>query len=113
MYKHAENTIDPRDNEVISYYKEKKKFVCEASTLHANGIEPTLHHFTIGGPKWIIYLWSEKYQMSICYKHQSQVKNEGEVIAEVFVPYFGSLSGGNESKAHTASLGTELHILND
>jgi len=113
MYNHSENAIDPRDQHVVSYHKDSKTFVCEASDWRANGITPVSYYFTIGGPKWIIYMWSEKFQRHICYKQTSQVKNEGEVIADVFTPYFSSLSGGTESQAHAASLGTELHILND
>jgi hypothetical protein len=113
MYKHSENTIDPRDTNLITYSKESKKFIVEASSLKANDISPELHYYTIGGNKWIIFLWSEKYQLHICYRHQRQVKQNEEVIADVFAPYFGILTGGNDSKAHTASLGTELHILND
>ena len=114
MYKHDENTIDPRDKHLVSYEPKSKRFVTEASDLKANGIKPIQHHFTIGGPKWIIYLWSEKYQMHICYKHQRSVKTyDGDIFSDVFVPYFGILTGGNDSKAHAASLGTELHIFND
>ncbi len=113
MYKHSENAIDPRDTHLVTYAKDSKSFIVEASSLKANGISPESHYFTIGGHKWVIYLWSEKYKLHICYKHQRQVKRSGEVIADVFAPYFGILTGSNDSKAHTASLGTELHILND
>jgi hypothetical protein len=113
MFKHEDNQIDPRDKYLVSYHKDSKTFVCEASDLRANGIEPVSHYFTIDGPKWVIYMWSETYQTSICYKQTSQIKNEGDVIADVFVPYFSVLTGGNDSKAHAASRGTELHILND
>lgn len=111
MYKHDENTIDPRDPDLVTY--SNKKFVVEASSLKANGIEPISHLYTIGGRKFIIYLWSEKFQTYICYRQQRQVKHHDEVAADVFVPYFGILTGGRDSKAHAASLGTELHILND
>lgn len=113
MYKHDENVIDPRDTNLISYMPETKRFIVEASTLKANGIEPFSHHYTIGGPKWTIYMWSEKYQTHITYRHVRQVKIHDEVVADLFVPYFGMIIGTNESLAHTASFGTELHILND
>ena len=112
MYKHSENAIDPRDTNLVTYSKESKRFITEASSLKAAGISLKSHYYTIGNI-WVIFLWSEKYQLYICYRHQRQVKQNEEVVADVFVPYFGILSGGNSSKAHTASLGTELHILND
>jgi len=111
MYKHNENTIDPRDTNLVTY--SNKKFIVEASMLGSMGIEPESHYFTIGGPKYVIYLWSEKYKLHICYKHQRQIIQNEDLVADVFVPYFGILTGSNDSKAHTASLGTELHILND
>lgn len=113
MYKHDENTIDPRDTNLITYVPESKRFVCEASMLKANGIEPVSHHYTIGGSKFIVHLWSEKFQTYICYRFKEQKWFRGELVADVFTPYFGILTGGNDSKAHAASLGTELHILND
>ena len=113
MYNHSENTIDPRDKHLVYYNEDTKIFVCEASDLKANGITPISHHFTIGGPKWVIYMWSEKHQLHICYKHHQQITNDGDVIADVFVPYFSILTGGNDSRAHAASMGTELRILND
>jgi hypothetical protein len=113
MYKHSENAIDPRDTNLVTYSPKTKCFVTEASSLKANGIVPESHHYTIGGPKWVIFLWSEKYQLHICYRHQRQVRQNGELVADVFVPYFSIITGENKSKAHAASLGTELHILND
>jgi hypothetical protein len=113
MYKHSENAIDPRDTNLVTYSPESKQFIVEASMLNAQGISPKGHTFTIGGRRWVIYLWSEKYKMHICYKHQRQITRNAELVADVFVPYFGILTGGNDSKAHTASLGTELHIIND
>lgn len=112
-YKHSENAIDPRDKYLVTYSPKSKRFIVEASSLKANGIEPESHHYTIGGPKWVIFLWSEKYQLHICYRHQRQVRQNGELIADVFVPYFSSITGRNSSKAHSDSLGTELHIIND
>lgn len=113
MYKHSENTIDPRDKNLVTYSKSSKIFIVEASSLKAAGITPESHRYTIGGQKWVIFLWSEKYQLHICYRHQRQVRENGELIADVFVPYFSIITGGNSTKAHKDSLGTELHILND
>lgn len=113
-FKHSTDTIDPRDNHLISYNEMSKLFVVTASDLRANGIEPTMHNFTIGGNRWIIYLWSEKYQLHICYKWNRKITDPyGDLIADVFVPYFGMISTLNETRANQASLGTELHILND
>jgi hypothetical protein len=114
MYKHEENQIDPRDKSLVTYNTQSKRFCTEASSLHAAGIEPHSHHFTIGGPKWVIYLWSEKFEMSIPYVHSRKVKDsEGELIADIFTPRFDSIVTLKEHNAHSASLYTELHILND
>ena len=113
MYKHNENTIDPRDTNLITYVPKTKRFICEASMLKANGIEPVSHHFTIGGSKFVIHLWSEKFQTYICYRFKEQKWFRGELIADIFTPYFGIISTDKELKAHDASIGTELHILND
>jgi hypothetical protein len=113
-YKHDDNTIDPRDINLVSYNPKSKRFITEASMLKSMGIQPFQHLYTIGGWKAVIYMWSEKHQYNIVYKQNREVKSpDGELIATVFVPYFGIISGGNQSKAHTDSLGTELHILND
>ena len=113
MYKHDENTIDPRDTNLVTYSPKSKQFIVEASSLKANGIEPISHLYTIGGTKFVIHLWSEKFQTYICYRFKEQKWFRGELIAEIFTPYFGILTGSNDSKAHIASFGTELHILND
>ena len=113
MYKHDENVIDPRDKHLVSYTPEKKKFVTEASSLKGSGIEPTSHHYTIGGPKWIIFMWSEKFQLHITYVWNRAVKHGDEVVADVFVPKFDMIVTLNEHRAHAASMGSELHILND
>ena len=113
MYKHEENTIDPRDKNLVTYSPTSKKFITEASSLKAAGITPISHLYTIGGTKFVIHLWSEKYKTHICYRFNEQKWFRGELIADIFTPYFGILTGGNDSKAYSASLGTELHILND
>ena len=114
MYKHDENTIDPQDKHLVTYVKGKRKWITEASSLQANGISPTQHHYTIGGIKKIIYLWSERYKLHICYRHShKELDTAGEVMADVYTPYWGIISGGNETLANQASLGTQLVILND
>jgi hypothetical protein len=114
MYKHEENQIDPRDKNLVTYSPTSKRFIVEASSLRGSGIEPQSHHFTIGGPKWTIWIWSEKFQTSILYVHNRSVKSpDGELVADVFTPRFDMITSTNESNAHTASIGTELHILND
>jgi len=114
MFKHEENQIDPRDKSLISYNPQSKRFCVESSSLQAAGIEPIFHHYTIGGPKWVIYLWSEKFEMSIPYVHFRQVKDsEGELIADVFAPRFDMIETLKKHNAHAASLYTELHIQND
>lgn len=113
MYNHSENTIDPRDTNLVTYSPKNKRFIVEASMLKANGIEPISHLYPIGGSKFVVHLWSEKYKLHICYRQKRQVRQNGELVADVFVPYFSIITGGNSLKAYTASLGTELHILND
>ena len=114
VYNHQETAIDIRDKHVISYNSKSKRFITEASTLKANDISPTAWHYTIGGWKQVIWLYSHKLDYYICYRFsRRECDAAGEVVADVFTPHFGVLSGGNSSKAHTASLGTELHILND
>jgi hypothetical protein len=113
MFKHDENTIDPRDTQLVSYLPYTKRFVVESSSLKAAGITPEVQHYTIDGTKFVVHLWSEKFQTYICYRFKKQRWFRGELISEVFTPYFDILSGGNVTKAYTASLGTELHILND
>lgn len=113
-FKHDDTTIDPRDKSLVTYSKESRKFIVESSSLYGAGIQPVNHNFIIGGDKWVIYLWSEKYQMHICYKWNKNVIDvEGELVADIFTPYFGMISTLNETRANQASLGTELHILND
>ena len=114
MYKHDDNTIDPRDTNLVTYAADSKKFIVEASMLRAMGITPESHLYTIGGHRFVIHLWSEKFQTYICYRSMKSKKSpDGETIADVFAPYFGILTGGNSTKAYMASMGTELHILND
>ncbi len=114
MFKHEENQIDPRDKSLISYNPQSKRFCTESSSLHGAGIKPYSHHYIIGGLEWVIYLWSEKFEMSIPYVHFRQVRDsEGELIADVFAPRFDSIVTLKEHQAHTSSLYTELHILND
>lgn len=113
-FKHSEDTIDVRDIHLITYSKEKKRFVVEVSDLRANGIEPISHHFVMGGYKWVIYLWSEKYKIHICYVYSKTIRDsDGGVVAEIFKPYFGMVTSHNETLARMASEGTELHIIND
>jgi hypothetical protein len=114
MYKHEENQIDPRDKSLITYNPQSKRFCTESSSLHATGIEPQSHHFAIGGPKWTIWVWSEKFQTSVLYVHNRSIKSpDGELIADVFTPRFDMVTSNNELNARSASMGTELHILND
>jgi hypothetical protein len=113
-YKHDDNTIDPRDTNLISYNPKSKKFVTEASSIQAAGIQPHSHHYTIGRSKYVIYMWSPKYRLHITYVWNHSVKSpDGEIIADVFVPKFDMIVTMNEHLAHDSSLGTELHILND
>jgi hypothetical protein len=111
-YKHEENQLDPRDKNLVSYTPGKKLFVAEASDLHGSGIEPAWHKGIFS--YYYIWLWSEKLQTSILYKHNRTVRGpEHDVIADVFVPYFTMITTDSEMKARELSEGTELHILND
>lgn len=113
MYKHEENQIDPRDKHLITYSKKTKRFITEASDLKGAGIEPQYHRGTLGS-YFYLWLWSEQLQTSILYKEHNKVKtNDGEVIANVFIPDFTMITTDKELKARDLSKGTELHILND
>lgn len=111
VYKHEENQVDPRDKNLVTYSVASKRFIVEASSLKAAGVSLI---YIYGGKKLILWLWSEKFQLSIPYVHHRQVKSpDGELIADVFIPRFDSIVTLREHNAHAASLGTELHILND
>lgn len=113
-FKHSEATLDPRDKNLVSYNSESKRFVTEASTLRAADIEPVKNDYVLGGHKYTLFLWSEKYGLHIRYRFDRKVYDRnGEVVADVFTPYFGIISTRAESLASTAAAGTELHILND
>jgi len=113
-YKHTSEGLDPRDKNLVSYNKDRKIFVTEASSLRAAGIEPASHQYVIDGNKYIIWLWSEKLGTHICYRHADKVKSpDGELIADVFKPHFSMIVTDTDSKARKQSDGTELHILND
>ena len=113
-YKHDRNTIDPRDKSLVTYSKKSRKFIIESSSLHGAGIEPAIHNFIIGGDTWVINLWSEKYQMHICYKWNKKVIDaDGDLVADIFTPYFDMVTTLNGTRACQASIGTELHIIND
>ena len=113
-FKHTSEGLDPRDKHLVSYSKDTKIFVTEASSLRAAGIEPASHHYVINGPKYIIWLQSEKLGTHICYRHADKVKSpDGELIADVFKPYFSMIATDADHKARKQSEGTELHILND
>lgn len=113
-FKHSEDTLDPRDASLVTYSSKSKRFITEASTLRANGIAPFSMKYVVGGSKYVLFLWSEKYKLHITYRFARKVYDAAnEVVADVFTPYFGAITGRNESLAHQASLGIELHILND
>jgi len=111
-FKHGPQSLDPRDKHLVSFNPDTKIFVTEASSLKGAGIEPASHQYVIGGHKYIIFLWSEKAQIYITYRYTRKV-TDGDVIADVFTPYFGMIVTDAEFKANQLSLGTELHILND
>jgi len=112
MYNHEENQIDPRDKHLVTYSPNSKRFIVEASSLKGTGIQPQRHQ-NILGDYYYLWLWSEKLQTSILYKEQRSVKSEdGEVIANVFVPSFSMITSDKELNARSLSKETELHILN-
>ena len=113
MYKHEEAQLDPRDTNLVTYSKNTKRFIVEASSLHGAGIEPQWHTSVIGS-YFYLWLWSEKLQTSILYKRIRTVRDaDNDPIAEVFVPSFTMIVTDTDLKARELSEGTELHILND
>jgi len=113
MYKHEDNQLDPRDKNIVTYSPKAKRFITEASTLKAAGITPKWHKGTLGS-YFYLWLWSEKLQTSILYKHIKTTRDsEYNPVADVFVPEFSMITTDVQSKAHSLSAGTELHILND
>ena len=113
MYKHDDNVIDPRDKHLVTYSKDTKWFIVEDSDLRARGIEPFQHLYTIGGWKWVIYMWSEKHQIHIPYRLYKTESHDGDILAWIYRPYFGMITDSKELFADRDSKGTELHILND
>ena len=112
-YKHDDNVIDPRDQHLVTYSKKNKRFVVEDSDLCANGIEPMDHTYHFGGRTKVIFVWSEKYQVHVPYRLCKTVTDEGDVLAWIYRPYFGTITTSNQSLADQAARGTELHIIND
>jgi hypothetical protein len=116
-YKHSENVIDVRDKNLVTWNSKRKIFITEQSCLDSLGI--SARYFasrnSSGSFSKTIYLWSEKFEVTIPYTRTSVISNlDDEIEAEIYKPvsYFGS----NQSKTLEAYLnaqGTELHILND
>ena len=113
-YKHDVDGIDPRDKHLISYDKNTKHFVVEASDLKGAGIEP---QYTTGVlyKGFYLYIWSDKYQIWVLYRENKskRVMNGEDVIADVFTPDFSIVSSHEELLARKDPEGTELHIIND
>ena len=112
-FRHDENVIDPRDKHLVTYSKDTKRFIVEDSDLRANGIEPMDHTYTIGRRTKIIFLWSEKHQIHITYRLYKTVTKDGDLLACIYQPYFGTITDNKELFANRDSKGTELHIIND
>lgn len=113
QFNHGEHTIDPRDENVVTYNKDKKLFITEYSDLECIGVTTQTHVFTIGGPRECIYLWSEKIKFHVPYKFNRHIMNGDEIAGDIFLPEFSMVCTDKEFAAQQASLGTELHILND
>ena len=113
MYKHEEAQLDPRDTSLVTYSKNSKRFIVEASSLRGAGIEPQWHTSVVGS-YFYLWLWSEKLQTSILYKKVKTLRDpDNDPIADVFVPNFTMIVTDTDLKASELSAGTELHILND
>lgn len=114
-FKHGEKTIDPRDTHLVSYHKPSKHFVCTSSDLRGAGIEPEyVHEVLFKG--YILWMYSPLFDRFILYRENKAkrvVDGEGDLQVEVFTPYFSCISSDIERKMMEASLGTELHLLND
>ena len=115
-YNHDYNQIDPRDNNIVTWSSESRRFITEASTLKANDIGPESYWDVVGRkPVWKIWLWSEKFQQSILYAESKALTvrdPEGELVANVFVPTPPTGRYYN-AEAYAAAKGTSIHILND
>jgi hypothetical protein len=114
-FKHDETTLDPRDKHLVSYNKETKRFVCESSDLRGAGIDPEFRRDVLF-TGYILWVYSPLFDRCILYRENKakQVRDgEGELIADVFTPHFSSIASDMERRMMEASLGTELHILND
>lgn len=114
-FKHEEHSLDPRDINLVSYNKVTKRFVSEASDLKGAGIEPEfVREVLFQG--YVIWLYSAKFDKYVLYRESKakQVRDgEGDIVADVYVPHFGSISNEKELRLMESALGTELHILND
>ena len=109
MYKHSEDAIDPRDKQLITWNKESRRFIVEASTLSTNGIEPRRTHPSAK----MIWLWSNKHEVYVPYKKTSRVLNGDDVAAEIYTPYWWMITTNAQTLAMIDSRDTELHIIND
>ena len=103
-FNHSENQIDPRDKNLISYNRDSKSFIVDASDLKANGITP-MHHVSAINNCWIIWMWSERLNKSLAYKRKQNIMDPSgeELVATEFIPF----------EYNEFTVVTTLHILND
>ncbi len=114
VYMHEENAIDPRDSSIITHDVKTKRLICEASDLKDTGSFPQYHEGTIG-KGFYISVWSEKFKLWCLFKENKKKRrmNDDEIVAEVYDPYWSSVTTEKEFLASQAFEGYELHIIND
>jgi len=107
MYKHEENSIDPRDKNLVTYYPISKTFIVEMSMLAGKKITPFRFNNSLGKTEWYIWVWANKLDTYIKYKQDRRVTDpDGDLVSTIFLPV-------HSNYLPKEAIGTSLHILND
>jgi hypothetical protein len=110
-FNHNSNAIDIRDKSLVYFNNVSKKFVVEASTLKAKGINqlgPSVNGATYN----TIWLWSPKFKMYLKYIKTNSIKRGCRILADVFKPD-STYRNQDEIEAYAQAANIELHIIND